>query len=287
MFADYLLERGDLRGEALALELSGQYSRLAQLTRKHLREWLGPWAELVDPAACELFGGFPVKLAFKRGAPASALEALPPTLKHLAADWRVLSALAERPPRGLEVLEVTVGLGMAFSDFRALAEELDPIAKIVAPRLQLVIDGFAGVEAATFVAEGFLRSALAEREVVTLLVRDGSMDAACSWLYQAPQWGGGDRWGARWGGSEVILSRDERGRFTQVHVDVSFDDDKAIAARCASAASLLSQLRRMDPTHVEVLVRDGQRVGKRLLDTLNAPKRFLPRVGKVRVVRKK
>jgi hypothetical protein len=83
------------------------------------------------------------------------------------------------------------------------------------------------------------------------------------------------------------MARDERDRFTHVHVDLSFDDDKAIAARAASAASMVSQLRRLDPSRVEVLVREGQRVGKRLLDTLHAPLRFLPSVEKVRVVRKK
>lgn len=288
VFADWLLEHGDARGEALALELAGtERSRLTALRKKHERTWLGPAADFVDAAGCELWGGFPTKLVFKRGAPPHAFANLPPTLEHLTADWRALPALAKQPPEGLETLEVVVGLGMAFSDFRALAAELDEVAPVKSPHLCLRLDTFIGVEAANFLAEGFLRSALAERQHVTLIVRDGSLDAACAWLYWAPTWGGGERWGTRWGGAHVALARDDGDRFTHVHVDLSFDHDKAIAARAASAASVLSQLRRLNPTRIEVKVRDGQGVGKRLLDTLNAPRRFLPHVEKVRVTRKK
>jgi uncharacterized protein (TIGR02996 family) len=287
VFSDWLLEHGDSRGEALALELAGERGRLTALRKKHERAWLGAQADFVDAAACELYGGFPTKLAFKRGAPPEAFAGLPPTLKHLAADWRALAHVAKAPPKGLEVLEVTVGLGLAFSDFRALAEELDLVAPIEAKSLVLVLDTFIGVEAADFLANGFLRSALADQQNVTLTVREGSLDAACAWLYRAPQWGGGERWGAKWGGAHVSVGRDDSDRFCHLFVDLSFDDDKAIAARAASAASVLSQMRRLNPTRIEVRVRDGQRVGKRLLETINAPRRFLPSVEKVRVTRKK
>jgi uncharacterized protein (TIGR02996 family) len=283
VFSDWLLERGDSRGEALALELSGQST--APLRKKHEKSWLGALAEYVDPQRCAFYGGFPVRLAFKRGAPPQAFEKLPRTLRHLAADWRALATV----PKGLRLdsLEVLIGLGMAFSDFRALAGELDAVAPIEAPRLQLVLDTFIGAEAADFVAEGFLRSALAKRDDVTLLVREGSLDAASSWLHWARMWGGGERWAARWGGAEVAVTRNERGYFTVLQVDLSFDDDKAIAARCASAAAVLSQMRRLDPSRLEVLIPEGQRFSKRLRDTLNAPRRFLPGVGKVHLARKK
>jgi uncharacterized protein (TIGR02996 family) len=279
VFADWLLEQGDVRGEALALELSGEHARLASLRKKHERAWLGAAAEHVEPARCAFYGAFPVKLSFKRGAP---IAEVPPTVRHLAGDWRQLPVVA---PRSFEVLEVLIGLGMAYSDFRALADELDPIAKVKCQHLQLVLDGFAGVEAATFLAAGFLRSALAEQKRVTLLVRDGSLDAAAAWLYQAESWGGGDRWGAQWGGSLVTAGRDRRGHFTQLEIDLSFDDDKAIGARTASAAAILSQLRRMNPTRVEARFREGQRVARRLRQTLEAPLKFLPGIREVRLGR--
>ena len=284
VFADWLLEQGDARGEALALELEGGGPRLKTLQRKHAREWVGTAAAHVDLERCKFYGAFPVKLAFKRGAPGEALVQTPPTVRHLAADWRALAALAGAG-RAFDVLEVTVGLGLAFSDFRALAEELDQLAPIRAPSLMLSIDGFAGVEAAQFLAAGLLRSALADRGTITLTVRDGSLDAACAWLHQAPQWGGGDRWAAQWGGAHVALCRDRQGHFVHVEIDLSLDDDKAIAARAASAAAIVSQLRRLEPTRIEARFREGQRVSKRLRDTLEGPLRYLPSVGKVRVGR--
>lgn len=285
VFADWLLERGDARGEALAVELDGgPRARLQSLLKKHRREWLGPLAEHVDFERSEHYGPFPVRLAFKRGTPGEVLLQTPPTVRHLCGDWRALAALAAAK-RSFEVLEVLVGLGLAFSDFRALAEELDALSPIGAPSLVLSIDAFAGVEAAQFLAAGLLRSALAQRERVTLVVRDGSLDAACAWLHQAPVWGGGDRWGAQWGGALVELTRDREGNFAHVEVDLSFDDEKAIAARAASAAAIMSQLRRLEPTRIEVRFREGQRVAKRLRDALEAPLRFLPSVGKVRVGR--
>lgn len=279
VFADWLLERGDPRGEALALELSGGGSKLRALQKKHAREWLGPAFEHVELERCAFYGAFPIKLSFKRGAP---IADVPQTVRHLAGDWRQLPAVA---PRRFEVLEVLVGLGMAFSDFRALAEELDEVAKVKAKRLLLVLDTFAGAEAAQFLAMGLLRSGLAEQDSVTFIVRDGSMDAAAAWLQQADSWGGGDRWGAEWQGAIVTVSRDRRGYFRELEVDLSFDDDRAIAARAASAAMVLSQLRRMNPSRLDVRVADGQRFARRLSETFKAPLRFLPGIGKVRVIR--
>ncbi len=278
VFADWLLDQGDVRGEALALELQGETARLRLLQTANAAQWLGPAAELVELSRCEFYGPFPTRLSFKRGA---KLCPLPPTVRHLCADWRALPALASAPPSRLETLEVLVGLGMAFSDFRALATELDEVAPIRAPSLELQLDTFAGVEAVTFLAAGFLRSALAERHRVTLVVRDGSLDAAAAWLQLAESWGGGDHWGARWGGALVVATRDRTGHFTEIQVDLAFRDDKAIAARAASAAAVLSQLRRLNPTSIDVRYPEGQRVGKRLRDTLAAPLRFLPHVRKV------
>jgi uncharacterized protein (TIGR02996 family) len=287
VFSDWLLERGDSRGEALALELRGEQRKLAALRRLHEAEWLGALAADLELPRCELYGGFPLTLAFKRGA---KLPALPPTVRNLSADWRALPALASASARlpALDSLEVVVGLGMAFSDFRALADELDAVAFLKAPHLKLVLDSFLGREAADFLAEGFLRSALCARPRVTLVVRDGSLDAASAWLHWASGWGGGDAWGARWGGADVHCSRDDDGHFRHAEIDLDFSDDKPLIARAASAAAVLSQLGRVGLTRVDVRVPDGVRVGKKLRETLQAPRRFLPSLrGSIRVARKK
>src|SRR5690349_16866012 len=101
VFADWLLERGDARGEALALELQGETARLRLMQTAHAAEWLGPAAGLVELQRCEFFGPFPTKLSFKRGA---VLTPIPPTVRHLCADWRALAALAKSPPARLETL---------------------------------------------------------------------------------------------------------------------------------------------------------------------------------------
>jgi hypothetical protein len=117
------------------------------------------------------------------------------------------------------------------------------------------------------------------------LVREGSLDAACHWLYWAPQWGGGERWGASWGGADVCLVRDEEGRFEHLRVDLTARDSRPIAARAGSAAAVLSQLGRLNPSRIDVTVGGRDRVAQRLIHTLEAPRRFLPTVEKIRVLR--
>ncbi len=63
VYADWLLEQGDPRGEVIALcardELAlTERRRVARLTAQHGRAWLGPLVELSDPHRTRFVGGF-------------------------------------------------------------------------------------------------------------------------------------------------------------------------------------------------------------------------------------
>ena len=63
VFADFLIERGDVRGEVIALCERGQLSlterrRVARLTAQHRAQWLGPLAALCDVPRTRFEGGF-------------------------------------------------------------------------------------------------------------------------------------------------------------------------------------------------------------------------------------
>jgi uncharacterized protein (TIGR02996 family) len=65
VYADYLTERGDPRGELIALQLAPPSAvtakRAASLVRKHGLAWLGPLGAVVDAASLELERGFLVR----------------------------------------------------------------------------------------------------------------------------------------------------------------------------------------------------------------------------------
>lgn len=68
IFADWLLERGDPRGEAIVLghrqSLSlTEKSRLRKLTQQHGEAWLGPLSAVADLSRCRFEAGFVVGLA--------------------------------------------------------------------------------------------------------------------------------------------------------------------------------------------------------------------------------
>lgn len=68
VFSDWLLERGDARGEAIALGEKGELSlterrKLQRLTEQHAREWLGPLAAIADLHHTRWEAGFVTELA--------------------------------------------------------------------------------------------------------------------------------------------------------------------------------------------------------------------------------
>lgn len=70
LYADWLLDQGDPRGEVISLGLKGELSlterrRVLNLTARLGRRWLGPVGELVDHSYSRFEGGFPVGLTFQ------------------------------------------------------------------------------------------------------------------------------------------------------------------------------------------------------------------------------
>jgi uncharacterized protein (TIGR02996 family) len=63
VFADWLQEQGDPRGEVIALAARGELSltqrrRVQRLTEQHAAAWLGPLVTVADVPACQWDGGF-------------------------------------------------------------------------------------------------------------------------------------------------------------------------------------------------------------------------------------
>ena len=136
---------------------------------------------------------------------------------------------------------------------------------------------------ADFIAEAVLRSGLADRDVLGLTVRQGAIDAVTHWLAWASSWGGGTQWEARYEGLHAAVRRDDDDRFRLLQ----FDLDAAAPKTVAVAAAILSQLQALTPTRIDVTVPEGVRARKTMLDTLQAARRLLPSVSKLRVIQKK
>jgi uncharacterized protein (TIGR02996 family) len=69
VFGDALLERGDPRGELIALQLSGKNpARAAKLLEKHGRAWLGVLADHAHPRNVKFERGFPIEVVLTSGA---------------------------------------------------------------------------------------------------------------------------------------------------------------------------------------------------------------------------
>ena len=74
IYADYLQERDDPRGELIALQLSGaDPDRVAALIAKHGRVWHGPLASVVDTSETRFERGFPSAMALHNDATPHAL----------------------------------------------------------------------------------------------------------------------------------------------------------------------------------------------------------------------
>jgi uncharacterized protein (TIGR02996 family) len=136
VFADVLLERGDARGEVIALYERGSLSltektRIRRLTEQHAKAWLGPLAPVVDISKCRWVGGFveslvvaaevdPLRWEALAGEPRLAtvrqlsfpLLPLKPQVRAFLAHQVLASVSALRAP--LPLLESLVGRALPF-----------------------------------------------------------------------------------------------------------------------------------------------------------------------------
>ena len=216
VFADWLLEQGDPRGEVIALGAKGdlaltQRRRVQRLTEQHAAAWLGPLVTVADVAACRWDGGF--LDTFVVGSPADSAwrdvvgdrglatvrnlvfpvlrEPLPvvpfllhPVLRHV-----------ERFQLGAELLEALGRTPVAFSP-RALAlaswgtfgRELTALAAREtlksATRLELITSEFINPIIAGEVRGTVLnhRAALERFDELRLVARYGVVEGTVAWL---------------------------------------------------------------------------------------------------------
>ncbi|MGV3620687.1 MAG: TIGR02996 domain-containing protein, partial [Archangium sp.] len=221
VFADWLQEHGDPRGEVIALFERGELllserRRIARATALHSHNWLGPLSGVADLHRTRFIGGFVVELVCHGGRPADAWSRLideprlatvrsfglpprqsPASLEPLLASkvWRSLDRLELGSDdwaalRSLPTLNVKKAVVSSWGVFRReLAVLGDVPAFQRAPVLGLAstefIQPLVVPEIVLHVREQ--HSALGHFEEVQLLCRYGAMEGAASWLLSADE----------------------------------------------------------------------------------------------------
>lgn len=135
VYADYLTEVGDPRGEFIALQLANadkprMSTRESQLLRRHLDEWVAPLGEVLEPQPV-FRRGFLARCRTKKGADLEALVGHPlwSTTEHLETDEpRLITHPSMRCLRSL---------GVSFVTLRRLCEGGAPLPKIGALTVRL------------------------------------------------------------------------------------------------------------------------------------------------------
>lgn len=236
VFADWLSERDDPRGEVITLTERGSLSlserrRLARLTQEHAAAWLGPLSELAASSQCRFQGGFVSHLVCQT--PSS-----PDLWRTLADEPRLATVtslvLPSGPPcqeqgrflcspylRELKRLQAgspswsQVGprAGLAFtlevaavSSWGVFRQELEPMGTVEAlagvSRLDLVTSDFVNPVVVKDICESLQAQLSAWRRFreVRLLPRFGVVEGAAQWLASGAQrsWERAWRQGERW-----------------------------------------------------------------------------------------
>lgn len=218
VFSDWLLERGDERGEVIALCERGQLSlterrKVARVTTANAKRWLGPLASVADLHRTRFSGGFLEELVCAPGRPAVLYEALigeprlgtvrslvvpatqapaqlgrflgSPVLSHLerlelgSTDWQELKRVEFE-----HLAPRTVVLG----SWGVFSKELAPLAAVKlfqqGRALGLSTTEFVNplVVDDVFAALVSQHRALEPFEAVTLLARYGVLEGAAAWL---------------------------------------------------------------------------------------------------------
>ena len=261
VYADWLQEQGDPRGEVIALSERGGLSlterrRVARLTAQHGRAWLGPLTALADPHRTRFIGGFLDELAC---APAAAPEtwasctgdprlatvrtlSLPPrqsqaslspflsspVLSHLqrlelgAADWKALTRL-----KRVKLERAVVASWGVFANELAGLELIEAFTD--APALGLSSTEFINV----LVVGEIIRQVRAQHEAVRrfeevkLICRYGVMEGAAAWLLAAERATDGvlpevQRWSVEV--AEVSFTRVRDDAFRELVIDLSLPE---------------------------------------------------------------
>lgn len=219
VFADFLLEQGDVRGEVIALsDRSGELSlserrRLARLTELHCTEWVKSLNEIIDFSLSRFEGGFLSHLVCQ--APARAEAWL-----DCSGDQNLATVRSLILPAGKEAAEVAVFLRhpvlrqvtrlqassvawgllssaappsftldtVAVSSWGSFRSELEPVLRFAgletAKRLDLVTSEFVNPLVVGDVWESVVSQAaiLAKVRELRLVARFGVIEGAVAWL---------------------------------------------------------------------------------------------------------
>jgi uncharacterized protein (TIGR02996 family) len=216
VFADWLLEQGDPRGEVIALSAKGELSltqrrRVQRLTERHAVAWLGPLATVADIAACRWDGGFLDVLALKAAKPAawgavvgdSRLATVRSLIFPVLGDSRPAVPFLVHPvlrhvahlQLGVGMLEALEGAALPFTpeslallSWGTFERELSALATCEAlkrtPRLDLITSEFMNPIVANEVRAAVLaqRQRLQHIDHLCLVARFGVLEGAAAWL---------------------------------------------------------------------------------------------------------
>lgn len=310
VYADWLLDQGDARGEVIALSAVAhptltQRRRVQRLVERHARAWLGPLMAVADVAACGWEGGFldHLVVAQSAGGAWAGLVGEPRlcTVRALRFPPHVESAGVEaflahevlrhvrRLELGLELLRTLADARLGFSpevvaltSWGTLDAELRALGAARwsrGPRaLELVTTEFVGA-----VVAGEVRASVLANEAVAggfetlrLAVRYGVVEGVAAWLNAAPRarLRALERWEVDSGGVRHAL---HGSRFEAFDVDLSGQGDGALGLgqRVAAAAAVLVQLAPAALERVTVKVPVGAVLRRAERDALTAAVRRL------------
>lgn len=311
VFADWLLEQGDPRGELIVLQLrdhAGQASaqdraRSAHLIRKFGARWLGPLAKVMGPSTYRFERGFLAAGSVGNGQGDAHVLLLKDdlrwaTVRELRPDGHLgpeaFAALLgaprmkslERLELGRDTLDRLQGAEVAWrlralrfkepaigsDDLRAIAA-LPGLTTVRRLELAIAVDLYGARE----LKRTLTRSALAERLTdAALLIEDGTLEAFAGWLFdnaELPE--SVESIEARGYGARFVLSRAEDG-WSSLAVETG--DDPSGARGLATAAAVLSQLRPLQVRAVEVRHLGSEPVQRTHLAALEAACRRLPSI---------
>ncbi len=310
VFCDWLLERGDARGEAMALFEKGSLSgaerrRLAKLQQLNGRKWLGPLAGIVALDECRFAGGLLHSVTFPANLPAGRYAALAgeprlATVESVSIEpgrvaAEVGSFLAHPVLARVVTLEGDVATllkarGYSFSpQVLRIAlwhprDELSQLAACTALHpatvLRLSAVEFINPDFAEELADAVVGSKVLEgRKRLELVARYATIEGVARWLRVArarvrgPARGMIQRWAVSYAETHLGL---EGEHFEQFTIDAMAAGGKEeVGIRIATAASVLALLDGIGITKVDVRHVPGGRLTKDELNTLRAALRRL------------
>ncbi len=308
VFSDWLLERGDPRGEAIALgekehPTGFERRRLEKLQHVNAKAWLGPLAEVAVADKCRFSGGLlhtlrlPANLAAQQYQKVTG-EVRLGTVEAVTIDrGRVASQVggffAHRVLRHLVRLDVDIGCALAAEGFSSAPAELEitlwhpheDLAALAgcAPLQAAKVLAIATVETLTPLFAEELASAvltsgvIAGRQRLEVVPTFSTLEGAAAWLRMSSQVQGEargklERWAVTY--ADVVLGL-QGARFESLTIDLESDSDFHVKTQVGTAASVLVQLGDLGIARVEVRNVPGGRLERNELDALRAAGRRL------------